>query len=591
MKKYIQLFFVLLFLSFQLVVSANIVIVKGTVKDSSNFYLANRLVKIYSTDTTNGGCLLSHNVYTNPNGYYTDTLRCTSGDIRKLYIIVENCDGTKLTRDPAVNSTGVVEVNFIVCAKPNIPQPIPGCKAVIAFTTNDSLAQFNSKESYAGSVPGAIPDSIISRTWNFGDSTTILTGNRIDPTHIYKYAGKHTVTLTIKTKSGCESSYQLVIEIKLPVIIPTNCKAYFTSTVTDSIAKFNSAGSQASVSPGLATDSIISRTWYFMANNPNYTTITGNRIDPTYTYKQPGTYQVYLVIKTKMGCESKFTASVTIKAPAPPTTCKAYFSKTITDGLVKFNSADSKAANDTDAIVSRYWIFGETTSIAGVLQGNVIDPSHTFAKPGKYIVLLYIKTKSGCESRYADTITISKVVCTAKANFSAEKISLKKVLFNSSLSTVQLGDSIIQRTWKFGDNTYLQGNSIQLEREYPTQGIYTACLQILTLNGCKADTCKQVVVQDTTSLPPTTTAYIKIMAINPNPVVYNFRATIYSSMPDIECEIDVYDIYGVLKSTMKKVLAKGNNIIEVQTANLFHGPYFLRVISKSGKDSKIFYKI
>jgi hypothetical protein len=62
-------------------------------------------------------------------------------------------------------------------------------------------------------------------------------------------------------------------------------------------------------------------------------------------------------------------------------------------------------------------------------------------------------------------------------------------------------------------------------------------------------------------------------------------------MPDIECEIDVYDIYGVLKSTMKKVLAKGNNIIEVQTANLFHGPYFLRVISKSGKDSKIFYKI
>ena len=108
MKKYIQLLFVLLFLSFQSVVSANIVIVKGTVKDSSNFYLANRLVKIYSTDSTNGGCIISHNVYTNPNGYYIDTLKCTSGDIRKLYIIVENCDGTKLTRDPAVTATGVV---------------------------------------------------------------------------------------------------------------------------------------------------------------------------------------------------------------------------------------------------------------------------------------------------------------------------------------------------------------------------------------------------------------------------------------------------------------------------------------------------
>ncbi len=590
MKKDIRLLFVLLFLSFQSIVSANIVIVKGTIKDSSNFYLANRLVKIYSTDSTNGGCIISHNVYTNPNGYYIDTLRCTSGDIRKLYIIVENCDGTKLTRDPAVNSTGVVEVNFIVCAKPTTAQPIPGCKAVIAFNTNDSLVQFNSKESYAGSIPGAVPDSIISRTWNFGDSSTILTGNRIDPSHIYKYAGKHTVTLTIKTKSGCESSYQLIFETKLRVI-PTNCKAYFTSIVTDSIAKFNSTGSQASVTPGLALDSIVSRTWYFMDSNPNYTTITGNIIDTSHTYKQPGTYQVYLVIKTKLGCESKFTAPVTIKAPAPPTTCKAYFTKTITDGLVKFNSADSKAANDSDVIVSRYWIFGETTSIAGVIQGNIIDPSHTYAKPGKYIVLLYIKTKSGCESRYADTLIISKVVCTAKASFSAEKINLKKVHFNSNLSTVQLGDSIIQRTWKFGDNTYLQGNTIQLEREYPTQGIYTACLQIVTLNGCKADTCKQVVVQDTANVPTVPNDYIKILAINPNPVIYNFRATIFSSAKDIECEIDVYDIYGTLKSTMKKILSRGNNIIEVITSNLYHGPYFLRVVSKSGKDSKIFYKL
>ncbi|MCX6205221.1 MAG: PKD domain-containing protein [Bacteroidetes bacterium] len=590
MKKDIRILLVLLFLSFQSLVSANIVIVKGTIKDSSNFYLANRLVKIYSTDSTNGGCIISHNVYTNPNGHYIDTLRCTSGDIRKLYIIVENCDGTKLTRDPAVTATGVVEVNFIVCARPNIPPPIPGCKAVFAFTTNDSLAQFNSKESHAGSIPGAVHDSIISRTWNFGDSTVVLTGNRIDPNHIYKKAGKYLVTLTIKTKSGCESSYQLLIEIKLHVIA-TNCKAFFTSIVTDSIAKFNSTGSQASVYPGIAADSIVSRTWYFMDNYPNIATLTGNRVDPSYIYKQPGTYQVYLVIKTKLGCESKFTAPVTIKAPAPPTTCKASFTKTITDGLVKFKSADSKAASDSDVIVSRYWIFGETTSVAGVLQGNIIDPNHTYAKPGKYIVLLYIKTRSGCESKYADTIIISKVVCTAKASFSTEKISLKKVLFNSNLSTVQPGDSIIQRTWKFGDNTYIQGNTIKLEREYPTQGIYTACLQIVTLNGCKADTCKQVIVQDTANVPTVPNDYIKILAINPNPVIYNFRATIFSSAKDIECEIDVYDIYGMLKSTMKKLLAKGNNIVEVQTANLYHGPYFLRVISKSGKDSKIFYKL
>jgi PKD repeat protein len=589
MKKNLRILFVLFFLSFQTVVSANTIIVKGTVKDSSNHYLANKSVKIYSTDSINGGCTMSHTVFTNPNGFYIDTLKC-NGDIKKLFIIVENCDGKSITHDPAPTTTGVVESNFIICSNPNIPPTTPGCKAVIAFTVNDSIAQFNSKESFAGSVPGALPDSIISRTWNFGDSSAILTGNRIDPIHIFKNPGEYTVTLTIKTKGGCESSYVLHIQIK-KYEIPTNCKAFFTSTVKDSIAQFNSEGSMASVTNGIAKDSIISRTWYFMDNYPTTSTLTGNHIDPTYTYSKPGTYQVYLVIKTKLGCESKYTESVTIKAPPVPTTCKAHFTKTITDGLVKFNSADALAAGANDTIVSRYWIFGETTAGAGVLQGNIIDPSHTYTKAGKYIVLLYIKTKSGCESKFADTLTISNVICKAKADFSIDKIGLKKVIFNSELSTVQTGDSITQRIWKFGDNSYLEGNHIKIEREYPTQGIYTACLQIKTVNGCVADTCKQVVIQDTANIRPISVDFIKILAINPNPVITNFRATIYSSTKDIECEINVYDIYGVLKSSFKKVLAKGNNIVEVQTANLFHGPYFLRVLSKSGKDTKIFYKL
>jgi PKD repeat protein len=499
MKKIFRLLFVLFFLSFQTVVSANTIIIKGTVKDSSNHYLANKLVKIYSTDSINGGCTIAHTVYTNPNGFYIDTIKC-NGDIRKLFVIVENCDGKKITQDPSLTTTGVVESNFIICSNPNIPQPIPGCKAIIAFTLTDSIAQFNSKESHAGSVPGTLPDSIISRSWYFGDSSSILTGNRIDPIHVYKNPGEYIVTLIIKTKSGCESSYQLHIQIKKPEI-PTNCKAFFTSTVKDSIAHFNSSGSLASVTTGIAKDSIISRTWYFMDNNPNFTTLTGNRIDPSFTYTKPGTYQVYLVIKTKLGCESKYTESVTIKPHVFPNECKA------------------------------------------------------------------------------------------KANFTIEKIGLKKVLLNSELSTIQKGDSIISRTWKFGDNSYLQGNSIKIEREYPTQGIYTACLLIKTMNGCAADTCKQVVIQDTSNIRPIPVDFIKILAINPNPVITNFRATIYSSKTDIECEIDVYDIYGVLKSSMKKMLTKGNNIIEVQTANLYHGPYFLRVISKSGKDSKIFYKL
>lgn len=593
MKKYIRLFYVILFLCLQGISYANRVIVKGIVKDSSNHPIANKSVKIYSTDSSNHGCLLSHTVLTNPNGYYIDTLSC-NGDIRKLLIIVENCNGTKISHDPNVSSTGIVESNFIICSSTS-PRPInPNCRAVFAIVVKDAAAQFNSKESSPTYIPGTAPDSIISRTWTFGDGSAPLTGNRIDPVHIYAKPGLYQVKLVIKTKNGCESSYSLQVHINGNTIppIPTNCKAFFSSTVNDSIVQFNSLGSLASTTPGTIADSIISRTWYFMDNYPN-TFQAGNIIDPTYVYAHPGTYSVTLVIKTQKGCESKFSALVTTKAPvAPirPTSCKAYFHFTIMDGIVKFNSAESKAASAQDSIISRYWIFGETSNTT-TLQGNRVDPTHIYTRPGKYIVYLYIKTKQGCESKFTDTVVITKVNCSAEAQFNIESIGLKKVNFNSSLSKAQPGDSITQRIWKFGDNSSLTGNIIDPSKEYPVQGIYTACLQIKTRNGCEAQMCKQITVQDTVSRPNIAVDFVKIVSINPNPVVSSMRATIYSSNKDIECEITVYDIYGSWKISLKKLLAQGNNIIEIETANLYHGPYFLRVKTKNGLDTKVFYKL
>ena len=499
MKKLLRQICLFIFLSFPGILFAHTVIVKGIVKDSSNFPIANVAVKIYSTDSSNKGCLISHTVYTNPNGYYIDTLKCT-GDIRKLMIIVTNCNGQRISHDPAVTSTGIVESNFVICSNQNLVIH-PNCKAIFTFSIKDSSVQFNSKESY-----------------------------------------------------------------------PTNI-------------------------PGSPIDSIISREWYLMDINPNAVIISGNRVDPKYGYPRPGTYKVYLVIKTKNGCESKFSSTIIIKTPTPtptptPTTCKAYFNFTLQDGVVKFTSKDSKAAGLNDSIISRFWIFGETTTaINTVLQGNIIDPIHGYPRPGKYFATLYIRTKSGCESKYTDTVIISKVNCIAEAAFKIDRISLKKVSFNSESCKTQDGDSVIQRNWRFGDNSFLNGNKINPVKEYPTLGIYTACLQIKTQYGCIAETCKQVIVQDSLTNPNIPSDYLKILSINPNPVVTNMRATVYSSSNNIESEIAIYDIYGVLKSTVKKLLAKGNNIIEIETVSLKHGPYFLRVLSKTGTDSKIFYKL
>ena len=557
---------------------ANTVIVKGTVQDANKKPIANKKVKI-TTDSLNSatGCYITHTVFTNPNGYYIDTLKCLGGDIRKLKIAVENCNGTMLINDPNVTLNNIVESNFVICTT---TPPVPNnCRAFFAINITGKSVKFKSFESTA-SGPG---DSIISRSWFFGDSSSILTGNRIDPSHEYAKSGSYEACLYIKTKAGCESKYCISFNIK-DSIPPTTCKAYFSFNVKDSLVSFNSEKSAGANS----ADTIIRRTWFYMQGNTAIQ-FGSNVKNPTLVFPKPGTYQVYLSIATKSGCESRYTDSVVIKATTPlpvPTNCRAFFNFKQEQNQVKFNSADA-IAGAGDSIINRYWIFGDGSSIQ---DGNRIDPPHIYARGGSYTVILYIKTKKGCESKYAVTIQIPKPACAVQVQFSAERTGTKKVQFNSSLSSAA-NDSIVSRTWKFGDNTTLTGNQVKPLKEYPIQGAYTVCLKVKTANGCEAELCKPVILQDSTNLPQAPKDYIRIVSINPNPVAYRMILTIWSRNNQTDTEVSIYDIYGQLKKTLTKQLIQGNNVLEINTELLPKGPYYLKVSCKNGKDSRAFYKL
>lgn len=559
---------------------ANTVIVKGTVQDANKNPIANKKVLI-ATDSLNTatGCVIMHTVLTNPNGYYIDTLKCLGGDIRKLKIAVENCNGTMLINDPNVTLNNVVESNFVVC----VPQPpVPtNCRAIIALNINGKTVKFNSFESSAAG-PG---DTIISRSWYFGDSSAILIGNRIDPSHDYAKSGSYQACLSIKTKMGCESKYCISFNIKDSVSIPTSCKAIFSTTIKDSTVYFNSEKSVGAFSG----DSIINRFWYYL-NGKDTISLGGNVINPSYTYNgAPGTFKINLIITTKSGCKSAYTDSVVIKANNPnptPTNCRAFFNFKQDGNLVKFNSLEASAGAG-DSIINRFWIFGDGSSIQ---DGNRMDPPHTYTKGGTYTVILYIKTKLGCESKYAITFQIPNPPCAVQVQFNAERMGPKKVQFNSSLSGAT-NDSIVSRTWRFGDNTTLTGNQVKPLKEYPIQGAYTVCLKVKTANGCEAEACKPLILQDSTNLPQAPNDYIRIVSINPNPVAYRMILTIWSRNNQTETQVGIYDIYGQLKKTLTRALIQGNNVLEINTELLPKGPYYLKVSCKNGKDSRAFYKL
>ena len=329
-------------------------------------------------------------------------------------------------------------------------------------------------------------------------------------------------------------------------------------------------------------DPVIERKWKFGDGDSS----SGNIQNPTHLYAQAGTYTACLKVKTQGGCISDFCKIVIVVNPAS-NNCLAAFTYIPQSSLVLFNSNISLASAG-DSIISRRWTWGDNTA---PLLGNTIAPQHQYGQSGIYTVCLTIKTASGCERDICKIVTATNVNSNCVPQFTAQRIAPKKVSFNSTMSWVPLNDSIIERKWKFGDNTFLNGNIANPVHEYNTLGIYTVCLKIKTALGCENEVCKPVFLQDSLFNPIINNEPIRITALYPNPVTIHMTTIVFSANNNIQSELAIYDIYGVKKWSMNKVLQQGNNVTVIPTFMLLSGPYFFKVNTVYGIKSRHFFKI
>lgn len=504
-RVYCSLIFLLAVLLSATQTKANDVIVKGTVKYSNGNPASNHLVTI-SIDTlsSNTICRQSHVRYTNPNGLYSDTLTCSSG-IARVRVTTPNCDGSLLVKYETVPSTGILEMNFVIC----LPRPATCISNFnVNIDTTSLIVKFNSETSKGISNT----DDIVKRRWRFGDGQ-VLEGNVINPAHTYAKKGAYQTCLTIVTAAGCEKT-----ECKYVVFdtVSTNtvCRAEFNVTFTNSnrkVAKFNST--KAPVSMG---DSIVRRTWRFGDGEM----LEGNDAAPQHTYAQDSTYNVCLKIRTASGCEKEVCKLVEVKSSATTLHCSAKFtfnalaiSSSVPANTFKFKSNTSEVPAG-DSIRERIWKFGDGVTIA-----NAIEPTHTYASPASYTACLIIRTKNGCSDTTCVTIQATaepQPSCKAELAFS---VAATRVKFNSSSSAA---DSIVARTWEFGDGTSLKGNIKDPTHEYRQPGDYNVCLTTETRSGCVSKVCKQVV---TTQSVTQCISHFTFERIAPKKVRFNSNTT------------------------------------------------------------------
>jgi hypothetical protein len=573
MKFKFYLVSILLVLSFKCFSQGYNAYVFGYVRDSSGLALANRSVVISVDSSNSNTCRYSKTKLTNANGFYSDTLICIVGTASTVRVTTASCNSL-ISNVYTIPSTRTLEANFRVC-NTIVPTPVVKCKANITVQVNNKTAYFSTILSTAG----ATNDSIVSRSLSFGNGT-IVNNNLPAVTYTYPVSGTYNACVLINTARGCSDTACINVVIRDSVTPIINCASNFVYTANKLNVKFNSISSQIS-----SNDSIIERNWVF----GDGTTLGGNNINPSKNYPSTGLYSACLTIRTKLGCSNRYCMVIpvvdSITSPSP--ICKAFFNYVPVANVVQFNSSNS-GSSIGDSIVSRLWSFGDSTT----LTGNNANPTKTYVRPGVYNVCLKITTQLGCTNTYCATVIATNVPSACIPQYTTERIlGTKNIRFNSNMSWVAANDSIVERRWTFGDATTLFGNVFNPLKTYPFNGVYNACLKIRTAKGCVNEYCRTVVVADSLAgINSSTNGNVKIVNLFPLPARTNLAVNIWSRNNNVRCEISIFDIYGVKKWGSVVNLVQGNNIQNVPVTSLPMGPYYIRINTSVGNDSRPFFK-
>ena len=176
---------------------------------------------------------------------------------------------------------------------------------------------------------------------------------------------------------------------------------------------------------------------------------------PTYTYTEPGTYEVTLTAYTLYG---ENTTSATVTVEAPPV---ASFSTNTTEGNAPLAVAFTDAS--TGNVTAWAWDFGD---------GNTStdrNATHTYAAPGTYSVTLNASNAYGYDLSAATAIS---VLDPPVANFSANAtvIPTGSAVAFTDAST----GNVTAWAWDFGDgNTSTDRNATHT---YAAPGLYSVTL-------------------------------------------------------------------------------------------------------------------
>ena len=298
-------------------------------------------------------------------------------------------------------------------------------------------------------------DSIVSRTWNWGDGTPNTIANP-SPNHLYATAGSYLVSLIVRNDSGCTQSFT------------RNVLIHPSPTILTSSDTFICPGSntQISASGGVA---------YFWS--PSTSLSDSSISNPTSNTLSNITYRVLVADSNR--CQATDSISVELYRNNPDFT----FTNECLDTSVQFFDL----SNSTGGLINKWnWNFGDGTI------DSIQNPSHLYASAGTYNTKIIFTTIEGCMDSIDKVVRIYPI---PNPGFIYDSACINEPVFFSDTSNYFYGgDSIQSRVWSLGDGSPNITGSASFNHTYASAGNYSVVLTVRNDSGCTQKITRSVYV-------------------------------------------------------------------------------------------------
>ncbi|MCC7232735.1 MAG: PKD domain-containing protein [Bacteroidia bacterium] len=435
------------------------------------------------TVVTDGGCSDSHSlnllVNDKPEGAFEASNTCVGQSVQFIDLTTVNGasitdylwnfgDGnTDVTSNPSHTYSGGVNnysLQFIVTASNGCMDTVNQVIRINNIPTANfsvtpgTICQGNTVTF--SDLSGVAGDTISAWFWDFGDGTFDSVPN---PIHSFSTAGNNVVRLIVYSPSSCPSPLytQSVLVEESPV-------AGFTSTQV--CLGSNTQFTDQSTAP--AGGSITGYQWNFTTGDSS---IMQN---PSYSFSNPGVFQVELTVTSNLGCTN--TSIQPVNVYTPPVAAFT-FDNPCSGQAVQFTN--ESFTDSISTLTAFTWNFGDFTSPSNT--SILENPNHIYSGSQTYYAFLIATTNFGCSDTTLDTLEIHP---SAPAQF-----TYSPTCYGDLMEFFNPGSGLDSSyNWNFGDN---QSNQLQNPAHfYAFPGTYNVTLTVYSFSGCATTASRLVTV-------------------------------------------------------------------------------------------------